>query len=208
MNYELFNTLVVYGDQFPLKIGLSSKRVLEELKQFDNDWVQYNPRKSIERFALSITNLDGKLGAGPDLDSLPEYNRENGTDLDENDFIVPTPVYDIFKECFDPFKEWLVRCHAIQLRPGGYFPPHIDNYGPTIPSFRLFIPLENCNPQMGYFIMEDRILYWDYGRVYFINTCKRHLLFNPSFGNMTFVVLNVILTKESVSYFLRPEIIL
>ena len=98
MNYELFNTLVVYGDQFPLKIGLSSKRVLEELKQFDNDWVQYNPRKSIERFALSITNLDGKLGAGPDLDSLPEYNRENGTDLDENDFIVPTPVYDIFKE--------------------------------------------------------------------------------------------------------------
>ena len=209
MSYDLYNTLIVYGDQYPLQISVNCSKVLSELRFFESDWTQYNPRKlANNRVALSITNLDGILGAGPDLDSLPEYNSENGTYLDEQDFVVPTPVYDIFADCFDPFSEWLFRCHVIRLSPGGNFPPHIDNYGTTISSFRLFIPLENCNPYQGYFILEDRILRWNHGTMYFINTCKRHLLFNPAGGNMTFVVLNVSLNSESVQYFLSRDIIL
>ena len=207
--FDLYNKLTAYGDQYAFNIYVDPQKVLDSLKQFDNDWTQYNPRKlPNNRFGLSITNINGKLGPGPDLDSLPEYNKENNTDLDEKDFVVPTPVYDIFKDCFDPFKQWLFRTHIIQLRPGGFFPSHIDNYGPTIPSFRLFLPLEHCNPQRGYFIIEDRMLHWEHGRMYFINTCKRHLLFNPSFSNMTFVVLNVSLSTESVSYFLQEDIML
>ena len=157
------------------------------------------------RYALSITNLDGKLGPGPDLDSLIQYNKEHNTSIGESDFIVPTPLYDIFAELFEPFKQWLVRCHVIQLRAGGFFPPHIDNHGDVISTFRLLIPLKNCNPTKGYFILEDKILYWNHGFIYFLNTCKQHIVFNPTNSNMTFIVLNTKLNEDSVNYFLDPE---
>jgi len=207
MSFELYNTITAYGDQIPLAISIKYEKVLDKLQSFDNDWTQYNPRKlPNNRHGLSITNLDGKLGAGPDLDSLIQYNKEHGTTIRELDFIVPTPVYDIFAECFEPFKQWLVRCHVLQLRAGGFFPHHIDNYGSDINSFRLLIPLENCNPMKGYFLIENRILNWQHGVLYFMNTCKQHVVFNATSNrNMTFVVLNVLLNEESVNYFLSPE---
>ena len=110
MSYDLYNALIAYGDQYPLQISVNCNEILSELRFFESDWTQYNPRKlPNNRVALSITNSNGILGAGPDLDSLPEYNSEHGTYLDEQDFVVPTPVYDIFAECFDPFSEWLFR---------------------------------------------------------------------------------------------------
>ena len=209
MSYDLYTALTAYGDQYPLQISVNCNEILSELRYFESDWAQYNPRKlPNNRIALSITNSNGILGPGPDLDSLPEYNAEHGVYLDEYDFVVPTPVYDVFAECFEPLKKWLFRCHVIRLGPGGNFPPHIDSYGKAIFSFRLFIPLENCNPYEGYFILEDRILHWSHGTMYFINTCKRHLLFNPSGKDMTFVVLNVELNVESMEYILSKDIIL
>jgi hypothetical protein len=44
--------------------------------------------------------------------------------------------------------------------------------------------------------------------MYFINTCKRHLLFNPSGKDMTFVVLNMALNPKSMHYVLSKDIIL
>jgi len=217
MNFQLYNTLTAYGDQFRINrmssipnmlqpFYIEPYNVMQKLKQFNNDWAQYNPRKvPNNRHALSITNMDGKLGPGPDLDSLIQYNKEHGTTIGELDFVVPTPLYDIFAELFEPFKQWLVRCHIIQLRAGGFFPAHIDNYGAKISTFRLLIPLKNCNPPKGLFILEDKILYWDHGNIYFLNTCKQHIVFNPTQNNMTFVVLNTILNEESINYFLDPE---
>jgi hypothetical protein len=43
--------------------------------------------------------------------------------------------------------------------------------------------------------------------MYFINTCKQHLLFNPSPSTTLFVVLNVKLTEESVDHFLTSTYI-
>jgi len=60
----------------------------------------------------------------------------------------------------------------------------------------------------GYFLLEDRILNWEYGRLYFMNTCKRHTVFNPSMKDMLFVVLNVELTGKSLHYFLGSDMIL
>jgi len=208
MSFQLYNTLTAYGDQISSNIYIAPYETMKALQKFDNDWTQYNPRKlPNNRHGLSITNLDGKLGAGPDLDSLIQYNKEHGTTIRELDFIVPTPVYDIFAECFEPFKQWLLRCHVLQLRTGGFFPQHIDNYGSDINSFRLLIPLENCNPMYGYFLIEDKILYWKHGVLCFMNTCKRHVVFNAATNkNMTFVVLNILLNEESVKHFLSPEI--
>lgn len=208
MSFNLFNTFTAYGDQIKFDILVDIKEIKGKLQEFNNDWTQYNPRiLPNNRHALSITNSNGRLGPGPDLDSLQQYNREHGTTIRETDFIVPTPVYDIFAECFEPFKQWLVRCHVLQLRPGGFFPRHVDSKSANIKSFRILIPLENCNPSMGYFLIEDRILRWDYGFIYFLNTCKQHVVFNAANQNMTFVVLNVLLNEESVNYFLSPNIL-
>jgi hypothetical protein len=201
MSFELFNILTAYGDQIRLNMERDPNITLKGLKQFDNNWAKYNPRKSINRFGLSVTNLDGTLGPGPDLDSLYEYNKENNTNISESDFIVPTPVYDVVKFYCDPFKKWLLRSHILKLGPGGFFPNHTDNIGSTINSFRLFVPLQVCDPKQGaYFIYEqNKILFWDYGHLYFFNTCKRHVIFNANDRyNHIVLIMNIKLTKESV----------
>ena len=81
MSFELFNTITAYGDQIKLTINNHPDLILDNLKQFDNNWTKYNPRKDINRWGLSVTNLDGKLGPGPDLDSLYEYNKENNEEV-------------------------------------------------------------------------------------------------------------------------------
>ena len=84
LNYDLYNALTAYGDQYPLQISVNCNEILSELRYFESDWTQYNPRKlPNNRIALSITNSNGILGPGPDLDSLPEYNAEHGVYLDE-----------------------------------------------------------------------------------------------------------------------------
>lgn len=200
MSFELFNILTAYGDQIKLKFYREQKDILDKLRQFDNDWSQYNPRKNINRWGLSVTNLNGKLGPGPDLDSLYEYNNENKTNYDELDFNVPTPVYDLVKDYCDPFKEWLFRSHILKLPPGGYFPDHVDNIGSNINSFRLLVPLQAFNPSTYFIYEQNRILSWEYGYLYFLNTCKRHAIFNAS-SNVDHIalIMNVKLTKESVS---------
>jgi len=202
MSFELFNILTVYGDQIRLDIERDPYITLKGLKQFDNNWAKYNPRKSINRFGLSVTNLDGTLGPGPDLDSLYEYNKENNTNISESSFTVPTPVYDVVAHYCDPFKEWLFRSHILKLGSGGFFPNHIDNYGTQINSFRLLVPLQVCNPlEGGYFIYQyNNVLHWNYGSLYFLNTCKEHTIFNASdFLDHIVLIMNVKLTEESVS---------
>ena len=208
MSFKLFNVLTAYGDQVRLSIEDNHHMILDKLKQFNNNWSKYNPRKNINRWGLSVTNLDGKLGPGPDLDSLYEYNKENKTNISESNFTVPTPVYDIVSTYCNPFKKWLFRSHILKLPPGGFFPPHIDNTGSKINSFRLIVPLQICNPSEGNFFIYDsqRILRWDYGRVYFLNTCKAHTVFNARSttkikfsDNHIVLIMNIALTEESVS---------
>ena len=198
--FRLFNILTTYGDIWKLKIREDPNIVLEKLKQFDNDWYPYNSRKDVSRWWLSITNLDGVFGPGPDLDSLYELKHGQDQTHHENDFNVPTAAYDIVSNFCDPFKEWLSRTHILKLSAGGYFPDHIDNRGPAIDSFRLLVPLQTANAsEGGYFIFDNQIINWDYGNIYFVNTCKRHTAFNTNeeFDHIV-LVMNVRLTWESV----------
>lgn len=198
--FRLFNILTTYGDIWKLKIREDPNIVLEKLKQFDNDWYPYNSRKDVSRWGLSVTNLDGVFGPGPDLDSLYELKHGQDQTHHENDFNVPTAAYDIVSNFCDPFKEWLSRTHILKLSAGGYFPDHIDNRGPAIDSFRLLVPLQTANAsEGGYFIFDNQIINWDYGNIYFVNTCKRHTAFNTNeeFDHIV-LVMNVRLTWESV----------
>ena len=71
-NVILYNILTRFGNCYPLKIKHNVLNTINELNS-NFKWVQYNPRKNIDREGLSITSLDGGLSGYPDLDSLYDY---------------------------------------------------------------------------------------------------------------------------------------
>jgi len=205
MSY-LLTRIALYGDIIPLKYKLDYKKFEEGLELFKDKWVQYNPRKKIARYGLSITSLDGGFSGRPDLDSLKEYNIEHNLNLDEPDFKTLTPIWPYVESVLSKFKNHLGRTHIIKMSAGGQFPSHRDHYDRELPTCRLFIPIYNCNPPFNYFILDDNLLRFDHGRLYFLNTCKEHIVFTSGRGGnqqSMFIVANLILTKESVDLVLH-----
>ena len=202
MSY-LYDTLARYGDVYALSLH-TDRDILKELKKYN--WVQYNPRKNIPRRGLSITSLDGGLSGIPDLDSVKEYNIKHNLSLDETSFNQKTELWPLVESALKPFENHLGRTHFIQMDRTGCFPPHRDQYSIEVNSFRLFIAIENCNPPHNYFIIDDKIYYWEHGTVYFINTCKEHTVFTTD-STSTFCVANVVINEESVKLVLDNLIV-
>jgi hypothetical protein len=192
-NYE---HLALFGTCYPTNFKLDNAADIATKSEEKFEWPRYNPRKDIPRWGLPLTSLDGGISGIPDLDSLREYNIENNTSLKEEDFSTPTPVYEYFKDVLDPFKSWLGRTHILKINPGGYFPPHRDAH--DLKTFRLIVPLQNVSPPNISFIVEDKILNLEVGRVYFVDTIKMHYLFNASLDPSYWLVINVKCTPESV----------
>ena len=60
------------------------------------------------------------------------------------------------------------------------------------------MPLRNVNPPSFNFVLEDRTLHWEPGRLYFLNTLKMHYLFNSSFTDSYWMVVNVALNDDTI----------
>ena len=211
MSY-LLTRIALYGDVLPLKFKLDYKKFEEGLKLFDDKWVQYNPRKNIPRYGLSITSLDGGFSGRPDLDSLKEYNEQHNIYIDEPDIKTLTPFYPYVESVLSKFKNHLGRTHIIKKSAGGQFPSHRDHYERENKSFRLFLPIYNCNPPFNYFILDDKILNFDHGRMYFLNTCKEHIVFTRGRGGKStfggnyqsmYIVANINLSEETTDLVLH-----
>lgn len=186
-----YNELLTFGDVIELRLECNVSKLLNNIKQYP--WKQYNPRKKINRYGLSVTSLDGSLN-GIDLDSIAEYNKENGTQFKESSFKTFTEVYrncDETRKLAEPFKNWLWRSHFLNFRRGGYFPPHRDmRHIGQQESFRILVPLKNCNTPNMYFMYENKPLNFNMGKAYFVNTNKMHSVF--SFTDESYMlVLNV-----------------
>lgn len=154
------------------------------------DWKRYNPRKSVARWGASLTSLDGQTGGIPDLDSLLEYNRENGTQYQEKDFSVRTKYFEPFSfldEYFD-----LGRSHIIRLGSGGFFPYHRDADTKT---FRLIYTIKSCYRENLVWIQHDKVLGLEDSKWYYINTKMAHSVF--SFSGSEFAVFNVVINSKS-----------
>lgn len=199
----MYSDLLSYGDFIQLNNSCNSKRLLEEIKKFK--WKQYNSRKNINRYGLSVTSEDGSLN-GKDLDSLYELSKEQGKIYDEDSFTILTDVYHKSKEVqklVDPWKPWLCRTHFLNFKKGGYFPPHIDNRGFQGKQFiRLLVPIRKCNPSFLYFMYEDKLLNFNRGYTYFLNTNKKHAIFSFS-DDSTMLVMNLECCKESIEQIQR-----
>ena len=202
MGIDLYNYLTVFGSCYETKQYMPDPKRFVEWTEKNFDYVRYNPRKEIARDGLSITSLDGGLSGIPDLDSLLEYNFENGTKYRERDFSVPTPVFEYpsLKAILEPIQDHIFRSHILKLNNAGYFPPHRDFYGMRVDSFRLIIPLLNCSPPLFTFMHDDKVVNWNEGRVYFVDTAKMHYLFNMHPKPVYLVVLNVDLNIDTVNY--------
>jgi hypothetical protein len=198
--------LAMFGAYYSINYTLTNPDdIVTEIEE-KFEFLRYNPRKDIDRWGLSITSLDGGMSGIPNLDSLLQYNNENNTSFKEEDFSTPTPVYEYFKDILDPFKSWLGRTHILKINPGGYFPPHHDAH--DLKTFRLIVPLQNVSPPNISFIVEDKILNLEVGRVYFVDTVKMHYLFNTSEKPTYWIVINVKTTPESVKKIIRNMVIM
>tara|TARA_B100000902_G_C27112505_1_gene814355 strand:+ start:27 stop:644 length:618 start_codon:yes stop_codon:yes gene_type:complete len=192
-----YKTLLTFGDFIPLAMSCSVDKLFDEIKGFD--FKQYQPRKDIKRYALSITSLRGEIN-GIDLDNIYEIYKETGKMYSVNDFSTFTAVYNSSLEIqnlIKPFKDYIAKSHIINLPTGGYFPPHRDMRKVKEPeSFRIIVPLKKCNPPDMYFMYEDKPLHFEHGRAYFLNTNKRHNLF--SYQNSYFIIFNIKNNEDSL----------
>jgi len=198
-----YRDLSQFGNQVELETTTDAEMLVAWANDFD--WQKYNPRKDVNRWGLSVTSSDGTFNS-IDLDSLYEYNKEHGTEYGEKDFNKATPVLN--KQIHDLLLPWeghYYRTHFLKFGPGGFFPPHRDwDYsGEAIDTFRLIMPLRNVNPPQFNFILEGQQLHWEVGRMYFIDTLKMHYLFNSSFTDSYWLIVNVAANDETIEATMR-----
>jgi hypothetical protein len=195
---DYYSVLTRFGDCYPLNLSFPVDEITKELEK-NYQWVRYNPRKNIERYGLSVTSLDGKMSGMPDLDSFYDYYEDTGVRLTEDLFKNKTEIYHYFSKWLDPFEGMLGRTHIIKMLPGGFFPWHRDTKGPDISSFRLFLPID-FSKKSSIFLLEDDLLKFNNGTLYFIDTAKIHSLCNVNVTEPCyFLVANINLSAQSVS---------
>jgi hypothetical protein len=199
---DLSNELALLnlGPFEPLNIHINIGKYLQEISQFDTDWVDYLPRtdRPNNRRALTLTNLPGKTHT--DVPSLAQASYAAGRRLSELEFSEPTDVY---RACtsLQPFLDmWqpLGRTFIVQSNTGGYFVPHRDH--PSMPRecFRLIVFLNNCGPLQYDWLMDDRKMNIQMGQVYYVNTRLTHRTISWV-DNSQHLILNIPFTTENVA---------
>jgi len=192
--------LLNLGPFEPLNIRINLTQYMNEISQFDSDWVDYLPRtdRPNNRRALTLTNLPGKTHK--DVPSLAEASYAAGRRLSELEFNQPTDVYRACSSLHPFLNMWqpLGRTFIVQSNTGGYFVPHRDH--PSMPRdvFRLIVFLNNCSPLQYDWLMDDRKMYIQPGQVYYVNTRMTHRTISWV-DNSQHLILNIPFTTENVS---------
>lgn len=193
-------TLLNLGPFEPLNIQIDLQKYLQEIKEFDGQWVDYLPRtdRPNNRRALTLTNLPGKTHQ--DVPSLAEASYAAGRKLSELEFSEKTDVYHACTSLQPFLDSWqpLGRTFIVQSNTGGYFVPHRDH--PSMPRecFRLICFLNNCGPLQYDWLMDDRKMNIQMGQVYYVNTRMTHRTISWV-DNSQHLILNVPFTTDNVA---------
>ena len=192
--------LLNLGPFEPLNIQIDLQKYLQEIKEFDGQWVDYLPRtdRANNRKALTLTNLPGKTHQ--DVPSLAEASYAAGRRLSELEFNEKTDVYHACTSLQPFLDSWqpLGRTFIVQSNTGGYFVPHRDH--PSMPRecFRLICFLNNCGPLQYDWLMDDRKMNIQMGQVYYVNTRMTHRTISWV-DNSQHLILNVPFTTDNVA---------
>ena len=192
--------LLNLGPFEPLNIQIDLQKYLQEIKEFDGQWVDYLPRtdRPNNRRALTLTNLPGKTHQ--DVPSLAEASYAAGRRLSELEFNEKTDVYHACTSLQSFLDSWqpLGRTFIVQSNTGGYFVPHRDH--PSMPRecFRLICFLNNCGPLQYDWLMDDRKMNIQMGQVYYVNTRMTHRTISWV-DNSQHLILNIPFTTDNVA---------
>lgn len=192
--------LLSLGSIVPLNIKIDCNTFMNEIADFKDDWVDYLPRtdRPNNRQALAVTNLIGH--SHKDNPSLAQASYAAKRRLSETEFNQPTQVYDHCSSLKPFLDAWqpLGRTFLIKSNIGGYFMPHRDH--PSLPreTFRLIAFLNNCAPLDYDWLMDDRKMQIEMGRVYYVNTKLTHRTISWV-NDSIHLILNVPFTTENVA---------
>jgi hypothetical protein len=193
-----------FGNVVQLRPNICVNTILSDLENFPEDWSQYNEFKpDNRRQGLCILNESGINQSGPALSSLLEWNAKYGTEWEESDFVVPTPVYAHSKALQDllpPILPYIRRAHFLKIQPGGYFPPHRDTRRADPDTFRLLIALDNCHAPYFRFMMGNETINFVPGDMYAVNTTLEHSLFNMNERDAHWIVINAQCCDEMIDF--------
>jgi hypothetical protein len=197
------NLFACFGDVIELDLPTWDVIKIQEILDLHTEWKQYNPRKSINRYGLSVTSLDGGYSGVPDLDSVLEFNKLNNTKYTESDFNVKTDIVKKIPnldELLNLLSPNIGRCHFLKLNAGGFFPPHRDN-GTAVPStsFRIIVPLGNTRRKDWHWVQDGKLLNLTTGKTYCINTTKEHSVFSFA-DNCCMLVFNVLASAKNIQF--------
>ena len=192
--------LMTLGPFEPLNMYIDTGLFMNEILQFQSDWVDYLPRtdRPNNRKALTVTNMPGRTHT--DSPSMPQVRLELGRKISELEFCEPTEVYN---KCtsLQPFvNEWspVGRTFLVRSDTGGYFVPHRDH--PSIPreTFRIVAFLNNCGPLQYDWLMDDRKMNIREGQLYYVNTRMTHRTVSWV-DNSIHLIANIPFTSENVA---------
>ena len=193
-------SLLNIGDFEPLNIKINTASLMHEISQFREDWQDYLPRtdRPNNRKGLTLTTLPGKTHK--DAPSLAEASYAAKRRLSELEFDHKTEVYHACRSLSPLFEKFpdLGRTFFVKSDVGGYFVPHRDH--PAMPRdvFRLVVFVNNCGPLDYDWLMDDRKLQIEPGRVYYVNTRKTHRTISWV-NDSVHLILNVAMTSENVA---------
>jgi hypothetical protein len=193
-------SLSVLGDFEPLRYKIDCEKFNQEIEHFRDQWINYIPRedRANNKKVLAVTNLQGADHVTNP--SVAQASHLLGRRVKELEFKYPTDVYRHCTSLQDFLAQWndLGRTFLVKSNIGGYFVPHRDYYSMPRDSFRLIAFLNNCSAMDYDWIMDDRKLHIEMGRVYYLNT--RHMHRTISWvDNSIHLILNVGMTTENVS---------
>ncbi len=197
-----YTRLTSLGDFYPLRVHFDPSVFFQQLSDSNPEWVKYNKSKSwSNRYGLSLFSLNGEVSGEIDLNSIREWNLQNGTKYNELSFNTPTPYWSTLKVFSDPLQDiekHIGRSHLLKLDEGGLFPPHRDNYHESDQTFRL-ISLINCSINSLHLTLNNRLVPFNPNQLYFMDTRKVHSI--VSYCNDSLVlVLNIKICKQTVQY--------
>ena len=168
--------LLSLGDFEPLDYKINTAQFMLEIEQFKNDWVDYLPRTDRPNNRQGLALMNHPEWAVNECPSLAEAAVKLQRVPRESDFNTKTKLYDACGSLHEFLEDWqpLARTFLVKSNIGGYFVPHRDQ--PTMPreTFRLIAFLNNCGPTDYDWLMEDKKLSIEPGRVYYVNTRKMH----------------------------------
>jgi len=192
--------LISLGDIVPLNQKINCAEFMQDIAQFDNDWVDYLPRtdRPNNRQSLAVTNLPGKDHRNNP--SLAQASYAAGRRLSENEFNTPTDVFNNCPSISGFLNTWmpLGRTFLVKSNVGGYFVPHRDHPAMPRQTFRLIAFLNNCGPHDYDWLMGNNKMQIEPGRVYYVNTRLEHRTISWV-NDSIHLILNVPMTTENVA---------